>query len=99
MHDVVTDIRAAPQQFPPSSEEIRAAMEGRRLHEGDDASLFLSPEAEAESNKNKSSGEGVGREKEQWEWLHVAAMDMTYACGGMARAALWLLAQVGRKKY
>jgi hypothetical protein len=35
----------------------------------------------------------INKDDDQWEWLQVSP-DMTYACGGMARAALWLLSQV-----
>ena len=33
--------------------------------------------------------------KKQWEWLQIST-DMSYACGGMARAAMWIITQVGQ---
>jgi hypothetical protein len=66
IHDLVTDIRAAPIEFPPRS--------------SDEISL-------QDINGKKSLSM-----KEAWIMLSAGK---SYACGGMVRAALWLLESVG----
>lgn len=81
VHDIVTDIRAAPQEFPPPVEDIEYAMRGKDPLQKVDLSR--------EQENISSCTEPI------WEWLQVSGSDMSYACGGMARAALWLLSQIG----
>jgi hypothetical protein len=86
VHDLVTDIRAAPQEFPPSDDEINKALSGYPSNM-EIGKYDVSPEAIDENDD-------IGQSKKQWEWL--VSSDMTYACGGMARSAYWLLTQVGQ---
>lgn len=86
VHDVVTDIRSAPQEFPPSPEEIKLALAGLTLDDNNDMYPWI--------EKTKQGEESEDEIEKKWEWLQVSS-DMKYACGGMARAALWLLTQVG----
>jgi len=89
IHDVVTDIRAAPQHFPPSSEEVSIALTtGFSVYDKNITTEELIAVSTDESNKNEFS---------HYEWLKVYAdSETTYACGGMARGAYWLITQVGQ---
>jgi Lipase (class 3) len=97
VEDIVTDIRAAPQQFPPEEEDISKA-------------LFPTPSLFHYSRKTALSPDvNQGREdraqRDNDGWLMISndtdlelegeEKEESYACGGMARAALWLLGQVG----
>ncbi len=90
IHDVVTDIRAAPQHFPPSSEEIAIAVTtGCSVYDKDITTEELVSVSTEESSKSS--------EFSHYEWLKVYAdSEATYACGGMARGAYWLITQVGQ---
>ena len=79
VQDLVTDVRATPSSFPPSDEEVFRTVHGLPAREGGEESVC----AEAEGHADRT-----------WEWLQVSS-DRRYACGGMARAAMWLLSQVG----
>lgn len=90
IHDVVTDIRAAPQHFPPSSEEIAIAVTtGYSVYDKDITTEELISVSTEENSKSS--------EFSHYEWLKVYAdSEATYACGGMARGAYWLITQVGQ---
>lgn len=145
VHDLVTDIRAAPQRFPPESCEIEAAIRGkyrppekapeeititslaamersngasgiwRTLSEDsstyDAATNITSPDGAITKCHSKvyrdrnACPERVGLEDyndedyltvklAQWEWSPDME-NMTYACTGMAKSAVWLLSQIG----
>lgn len=119
VHDVVTDIRAVPQEFPPSINHIRCALLGLPLPDANAESPTPSVTDESEVECLQGGGEGevgggisdeggrkvknsnnhIDKEKEKenekaWEWFKVSS-DLEYACGGMARAALWVLSQIG----
>lgn len=76
--DVVTDIRAVPIEFPPPIEEIYAAL---RMKDGTGTG---SPGQSAKTSTTSSS---------TIDWRNVTVTE-DYACGGMARSAMWLLAEV-----
>mmetsp|Transcript_4943 Transcript_4943/g.6803 ORF Transcript_4943/g.6803 Transcript_4943/m.6803 type:complete len:1165 (+) Transcript_4943:24-3518(+) len=99
IQDVVTDIRAIPQDFNPSQADLLAALQGRRLPRRRRAQ-----EGDCESDDEESDEESSAAIR-QWEWLQPCggAMDeggaplqqTHYACGGMSRAAMHLLREVG----
>lgn len=96
VEDIVTDIRAAPQKFPPSEEDVQMA---------------LQPDLKTHFNCRPGSdavqGRGDGAERDNEGWMVISSdtdlgsdsgieeEEELYACGGMARAAYWLLGQVG----
>jgi hypothetical protein len=97
VEDIVTDIRAAPQQFPPDEEDISKALfptpslfhYNRKTALSPDVKQGREDRAQRDNDgwlmiSNETDFELEGEEKEE-----------SYACGGMARAALWLLGQVG----
>ena len=88
IQDLVTDIRTAPQPFPPSDSDIGRALTGEDFDVG---RLFKMDLSEQEDSNSLIR---------QWELLSQAVADEdnhhhTYACGGMARASLHLLKEVG----
>ena len=109
MQDVVTDIRAIPEEFSPSQSALRAALKGlarpsRKAADNDNEE----EDDDVEENSDEDTSE-PGSECEvmqQWEWLRgssLTAVDESgvpielkkYACGCMSRAAMNLLREVG----
>lgn len=91
LQDVVTDIRAVPQRFAVPEQMLDSILTTKAMDVPVPAPLPLpfSPPAGEE--------EGVGRgawRAEQWEWDAVPP-DASFVCGGIFRAALWLLEEVG----
>lgn len=97
VEDIVTDIRAAPQRFPPEDEDISKALfptpslfhYSRKTALSPDVNQGREDKAQRDNDgwlmiSNDTDLDAEGEEKEE-----------SYACGGMARAALWLLGQVG----
>ena len=83
IQDVVTDLRATPIVFPPSKEDIDGILSGRvGIH---DCNSSLSPTAS--STEKKLFAEEIG-------WT-APAKGIEYACRGIARAALFILAEAG----
>ncbi len=87
IQDVVTDIRAAPVHFPPPSEDVDSALRGTNAVSG--GGLTLHSESESQNSTSPSK-----KEKAKWDWLAVPSHH-TYACGGMVRAAMHVLSEVG----
>ena len=105
VHDIVTDIRAAPDTFPPEEKDIKQALFGEHNIDAVEtksavATLqafvesFISPHSTSTDFSEKSSKAPVSDESADWEWLNVSP-NMTYASGGIARAALWVLQETG----
>ena len=101
VHDLVTDVRAAPCCFPPAPEVVENAWKGERNHQYSRATVEATPPLEhdsvdsnmeiAESDKNFEGTDMAD------EWIQVEGnSDSTRACGGIARAALWLLTETGQ---
>lgn len=86
IQDVVTDIRAAPQFFPPPADEVDAALRG-----SSSASAGVAPTPAFRDAANPSPGKDNAS---QWDWLAVPSHH-TYACGGMVRSAMYILREVG----
>jgi hypothetical protein len=84
IQDVVTDIRAAPQFFPPPADEVDAALRGSSSATAAAPSAFRDA---AHTSPGKENGS-------QWDWLAVPSHH-TYACGGMVRSAMYILREVG----
>jgi len=90
IQDVVTDIKASPLLFPPPHDEIHAAIKG----------LNFSSARHREESKDSGSpitGERMDSQSpspSDWDWLSVP-LQHTYACGGMVRAAMYVLKEVG----
>eukprot|EP00600_Ochromonadales_sp_CCMP1393_P006515 CAMPEP_0174954748 /NCGR_PEP_ID=MMETSP0004_2-20121128/599_1 /TAXON_ID=420556 /ORGANISM="Ochromonas sp., Strain CCMP1393" /LENGTH=1315 /DNA_ID=CAMNT_0016202601 /DNA_START=234 /DNA_END=4178 /DNA_ORIENTATION=- len=109
IQDVVTDIRAAPQIFPPNRSEITRALRGnnqvyRGRRKGDnnrelhpyssvDYAEPSSPSIPAVDQATPSLPPQQ-QQTSQWDWLAVPEHN-TYACGGMVRAAMYMLREVG----
>lgn len=91
IQDLVTDIRAAPYEFPPNSEEIVKALSG--YPSSMETTYYKN--IDMNSLEDDDDRNDVGNMKKQWEWLQISS-DMSYACGGMARAAMWIITQVGQ---
>ena len=118
VHDFVTDIRAAPMEFPPGVDEIRESLYGPKSKgpgifatsptssdETSSKSSLLALQAivdsfvreNATATRSESSPRTYTSQDEldkEWEWLN-NAQSMTYASGGVARAAIWILAETG----
>ena len=92
IQDLVTDIRATPFEFPPNAEEIRKALSG--YPSSMDTTYYES--IEIKSIEEVDDNSDIGNMKKQWEWLQVSTDMSSYACGGMARAAMWIITQVGQ---
>ena len=80
IQDVVTDIRATPQEFPPSKEEVQQALDGSC--------------AVKINSTDREDNCGIDDDDDAWEWLVFNHEESSFACGGMARAALFLLKDV-----
>lgn len=87
IQDVVTDIRAAPLHFPPSAEDVDAALRGTNAVSSGGLTMHT------ESGEEVSPGAGASSSK-KWDWQAVPSHH-TYACGGMVRAAMHVLREVG----
>lgn len=106
IQDVVTDIRAAPQEFPPPAEEIAAALNGECFIDNSEQSLkgtngsIGSMQLSDDEGEPFSAGSGggssgtSGKQSQHWEWLNVNHTS-TYACGGISRSAMYILREVG----
>lgn len=86
--DVVTDIRATPQEFPPEVDEIIDRIVGQRnscrpMNEWNEGLTEVGAVTACPSLQSQG-----------WEWLQMSE-NSSFACGGMARAALWLVSEVG----
>jgi hypothetical protein len=86
IQDVVTDIRAAPQFFPPPADEVDAALRG-----SSSGSAGAAPVPAFRDAANTSPGKDSAS---HWDWLAVPSHH-TYACGGMVRSAMYILREVG----
>lgn len=94
VEDIVTDIRAAPQNFPPSLEEISKALARQPK------TSPYSRTGDMQTYPGPHGDNGVQKDSDGWLMISVdddieEEEEQPYACGGMARAALWLLGQVG----
>jgi hypothetical protein len=95
IQDVVTDIRAAPQMFPPSADEVDAALRGTAQGH------FYTRTEDERPSSGVGNGKGspeetaqVGSDGSQWDWLSIPNHH-TYSCGGMVRSAMYILREVG----
>ncbi len=80
IQDVVTDLRATPVIFPPSKDEIDGILSGRiGIHDN-------SPSTTKDQN-SKLIAEEIG-------WT-TPAQGVDYACRGISRAALYIMAEAG----
>ena len=88
IQDVVTDIRSQPILFPPSKDSIDRLLNGEiyKAENFDDVKL-----TSERGRKDKEDSGGCADDTYDWLWIE----GNNYACGGMARAAMWLLSQVG----
>lgn len=108
MQDVVTDIRAIPEEFNPSQSALWAALKGlprpsQRAADNDEEDFDADENSDEDSSEPGSECEVM----QQWEWLRgssqLTPVDESgvpielkkYACGGMSRAAMNLLREVG----
>ena len=97
VEDIVTDIRAAPQQFPPEEDDISKALFPTPSLFHYSRNTALSPDV------NHGREDRAQRDNDGWLMIsndtdfgsEGEEKEESYACGGMARAALWLLGQVG----
>ena len=94
VEDIVTDIRAAPQNFPPSLEDISKALARQPK------TSPYSGTGDVPSDADSHTDNGVLKDSDGWLMISIdddvkVEEEQPYACGGMARAALWLLGQVG----
>jgi len=92
IQDVVTDIRAAPLHFPPPAEDVDAALRGTNAHSSGGLTMHTASE-ESLSPGPTGPGQG-GSSSKKWDWTAVPSHH-TYACGGMVRAAMYVLREVG----
>ena len=101
VQDIVTDIRAAPQQFPCSIGSIVRALAPTVLQSPYDHRRTITEQrAKKRSNKNP---EDELLDRDGWIVVNKSTdlqveedgEEESYACGGMARAAFWLLGEVG----
>ena len=88
LQDVVTDIRAAPCSFPPDAEVVEHAWRGETCPQHIATSSVHVPAGTESAEPSSSTAD-------DWQWLDDSGTT-TKACGGIGRAALWLLAQVGQ---
>ncbi len=112
MQDVVTDIRAIPEEFNPSQSALWAALKGlprpsqrQSDNEEEDFDAYADEHSDEETTEPEPGSEC--ELMQQWEWLrgssHLPPVDESgvpielkkYACGGMSRAAMNLLREVG----
>ena len=96
VEDIVTDIRAAPQMFPPSLEEISKAL----ARQPRTSPYSRTSDIQADVDADPYTDSGVQKDSDGWLMISIdddveEEEEQPYACGGMARAALWLLEQVG----
>lgn len=91
IQDVVTDIRAAPLHFPPPPEDVDAALRGTNAHSS--GGLTMHTASEESLSPGPAPGPG-GSSSKKWDWTAVPSHH-TYACGGMVRAAMYVLREVG----
>jgi hypothetical protein len=93
IQDVVTDIRASPQMFPPPTDEIDAALRGsssssvQRSH----ADSSKTPHSNTRIPEDSPSSAG---DSSKWEWQSIPSHH-TYSCGGMVRSVMNVLHEVG----
>lgn len=99
VHDLVTDIRAAPHRFPPPADQVADAMAGVfRPRDAHNTYGTASTAAVADANEGREGSqtdEFVPITRSQWEWTPDMSGGQRYACRGMALSAMWLLGQVG----
>lgn len=102
IHDVVTDIRAAPVAFPPSREEIMQAIYGSRSKSSPTATRHSNHETEVcipsqiantQVRLHKTSL-SLDYSAKEWEWLPTQSTS-SYSCGGIYRSALFVLSEIG----
>lgn len=95
IQDVVTDIRAAPLVFPPPAEEVDAALRGSSAFASARGLTMHEGQSQSQSQTSPEKADGSAAEKEaRWDWLAVPSHH-TYSCGGMVRAAMYVLREVG----
>jgi hypothetical protein len=99
IQDLVTDIRAAPQEFPPPAEDIAGALNGEchidNTHKPFNATTKKTSHTTKGAVPNSDSeNESPSNSTKHWEWLNVAHSS-TYACGGFSRAAMHVLREAG----
>lgn len=92
IQDVVTDIKASPQLFPPPHDEIQAALQG--LNGSSSAAQYRMREGEGREEPGSPTERRGSQSPSDWDWLSVP-LQHTYACGGMVRAAMYVLKEVG----
>ena len=101
VQDIVTDIRAAPQRFPCSIDDIARALAPTAVQSPCDNRTNITEQMKNKRSYKDTKDELLDRDG----WLLVnKSTDLqeeedgeeeSYACGGMARAAFWLLGEVG----
>jgi len=95
VQDVVTDIRAAPCSFPPDAEVVEHAWRGVTCQQPTSTTSVHVPVAAKAGAAEVGSTESTSGTADDWQWLDDSGTT-TKACGGIGRASLWLLAQVGQ---
>lgn len=93
VQDVVTDIRAAPTQFPPAAAEVQSCLRGEPVSATAEGSNRCAGAVD-DVGDGAINGKLRNNKRKQWEWLNVPK-HRTYACGGMLRSALHVLREVG----
>lgn len=94
IQDVVTDIRAAPLVFPPPAEEVDAALRGTSSTSGGHGLTMPEDQSRFSSQTSPEKADAATEKETRWDWLAVPSHH-TYACGGMVRAAMYVLREVG----
>jgi hypothetical protein len=100
VHDLVTDIRAAPHHFPPKQEAIRRIIGGPKvvLNPHSESMLHFCGKSTAGSEVAISHDESIicrslTYYSQEWEWLP-SPNTKSYACGGILQAAIYILSEV-----
>eukprot|EP01041_Mallomonas_annulata_P006796 gene6796-13763_t len=90
LQDVVTDVRTLPQRFQPPEFIIDRALSTRS------SDIFNASPADTQIVSFDPANRDVETPwtAEQWEWDAVPEAE-SYVCGGIFRAALWVLEEVG----
>ena len=103
IQDIVTDIRAAPQKFPCSNDEILRALKPTANNSLNPCNGHNAFEEYLKKKNSKEHSQDISSDRDGWLLVN-KDIDLkgeedneeeSYACGGMARAALWLLSEIG----
>lgn len=102
IQDVVTDIRAAPHRFPPSADKLLALMRGVAVPLDDDDDAATNGTNRGHMTQENGSGSNIGRtaasgcaDSKSGSEGGVTDLGEEYSCEGMARAAWYVLGELG----